>query len=434
MTSFPSIFGSFVQSVAGSTRAAGNASPVIFGARLAPMTAAIGNIRDAFVPSVPAARNTYLPPSKIQQNITKPNPNSQASLLHDVRNIYLQVSKIQQDRLQQNTQQQYQASHATNVHSVAVPSISCMKELLQGGTTSYIWQHDSRKLSANHILGVTQDALHATSGRGDTAIPELGGMILRDLDGNIIQPGEYGRPFDPHTALEGHDILDRLFPSLYRGEVPKRAVDDYGYWFVPPSGALKFEAGQDGIATLMYSEIHGHILTAEDYSGLDGLTLEERDVFYAEVQKIFDQNGIARNARGEVFQLHAAHPPDLPKPTVGCDGLPLPPDFVWTPFPGGWSWDGLSSVADQAAYQNVRQELIDNSTLHALFEKAEGVRNKTIADDTLAQQYSIRVTDNDGNRLANDRIIVEAKNGNQVEMSVEQFSQMSRLEITALLW
>ena len=32
---------------------------------------------------------------------------------------------------------------------------------------------------------------------------------------------------------------------------------------------------------------------------------------------------------------------------------------------------------------------------------------------------------------AADRIIVEAKNGNQIEMSVEQFSQMSRLESTA---
>jgi len=52
---------------------------------------------------------------------------------------------------------------------------------------------------------------------------------------------------------------------------------------------------------------------------------------------------------------------------------------------------------------------------------------------SMAQQYSIRVTDNDGNRLANDRIIVEARNGNQVEMSVEQFSNMSRLDITRLL-
>ncbi|MDR0327545.1 MAG: hypothetical protein LBI05_04535 [Planctomycetaceae bacterium] len=56
-----------------------------------------------------------------------------------------------------------------------------------------------------------------------------------------------------------------------------------------------------------------------------------------------------------------------------------------------------------------------------------------IADDTLAKQYSILVTDSAGNRLANDRIIVAAKNGNQIEMSVDQFSKMSRLEITKLL-
>jgi hypothetical protein len=76
---------------------------------------------------------------------------------------------------------------------------------------------------------------------------------------------------------------------------------------------------------------------------------------------------------------------------------------------------------------------VGNSILQALFEKADGVRNGTTADDTLAQQYSIRVTDNEGNRLANDRIIVEARNGNQIEMSVEQFTNMSRLEITTLL-
>jgi len=44
----------------------------------------------------------------------------------------------------------------------------------------------------------------------------------------------------------------------------------------------------------------------------------------------------------------------------------------------------------------------------------------------LAQQYSIRVTDNAGKRLADDHIIVEARNGNQVEMSVDQFAKMSR--------
>jgi hypothetical protein len=40
---------------------------------------------------------------------------------------------------------------------------------------------------------------------------------------------------------------------------------------------------------------------------------------------------------------------------------------------------------------------------------------------------------NNGNCLANDRIIVAAKNGNQVAMSVEEFSKMSRLDVTKLL-
>jgi len=146
---------------------------------------------------------------------------------------------------------------------------------------------------------------------------------------------------------------------------------------------------------------------------------------------------VQQDARKESYRLMPAAPADTPRPTVGCDGQPLPADFVWTPFPGGWTWGGgtewIDPPVDRDTLHKVQDEILENSTLRTLFEKADNVRNGVIADDTLAQQYSIRVTDNDGNRLANDRIIVEARNGNQVEMSVEQFSNMSRLDITKLL-
>jgi hypothetical protein len=78
-------------------------------------------------------------------------------------------------------------------------------------------------------------------------------------------------------------------------------------------------------------------------------------------------------------------------------------------------------------------EALPEQSADNVVDEADEVEKGLIPDDTLAQQYSILVTDKDGNRLANDQIIVAARNGNQVEMSVEQFAKMSRLEITKLL-
>jgi len=144
------------------------------------------------------------------------------------------------------------------------------------------------------------------------------------------------------------------------------------------------------------------------------------DQFDSDLATLADS--VKLDARKETYQLQSLLSENAAASTTDCDGQPLS---------GGWLWSN-SSIA-QRTIRQIQEELLANSTLHSLFDKAAKVRNGVIADDTLAQNYSIRVTDNEGNRLANDRIIVEALNGNQVQMSVEQFSNMSRLEITALL-
>jgi len=298
---------------------------------------------------------------------------------------------------------------------------------------------------------------------------ETGAMILRDRNGNVVtsderrevsvwdhlragrrdeffeeleaNPGSIWR-FDfgeePNRDFAGHDILNAIFPKVYQSVTSRiHVTDEYGYTFHVPAFVPNENFTTWSIGTHDQNGEPLDTIVSMDKSGLGGLTLEERDLFFAEVQKIFDQNGVQADARKESYLLLPATPKDMPQPIVGCNGQPLPEDFVWTPFPGGWQWGGgidwIDAPFDRTTLLNVQDEILGNSVLRSLFEKAENVRTGVIADDTLAQQYLIRVMDDNGNRLANDRIIVEARNGNQIEMSVEQFSNMSRLDITKLL-
>jgi hypothetical protein len=141
------------------------------------------------------------------------------------------------------------------------------------------------------------------------------------------------------------------------------------------------------------------------------------------------------NAREESFGYTST---DVP----GCD----------TEFArGGWGWGDqfLSTIQngtteERAAmkaefgmtpnvFKAIQEDMYDNATIRRLFEKSESVRKGEMADDTLAQKYSIRVTDFEGNALAKDRLIVEAKNGNHVEMSVSDFAKLDRRAIAEML-
>jgi len=463
MAGLPIISNSFAFSVTNSVRGAGTVLPKMFGALVSTITSSTRNIKDEYVQSVSvSARNTYLAQQKALnkgvQTVTSPIPNSQPQN-SDARNVYLQANKAQQDQ-----KTDIQNSQFTNFD---ISKFGPLREIeIKSGRTGGFFLRAEPPADTS----VVDETVNEPASSGGTITlfcdcDETGALILRDADGNALptehrestvwnsafktDKQEFYRQLEANPGLiwrfdmegankiyEGHDILNALSPKVYQNVAsPKQIVDEYGYTFHVPAYGPNENYTVWGITTEggnLSNTIHSVDRSGDSY-GLYGLTLEERDIFYAEVQKIFDQNGVQLDARKEYYRLLPSAPQDMPKPTVGCDGQPLPKDHVWTPFPGGWSWGGIDSPVDQTTVQTIKDAIIENSTLRALFEKAGKVRSGEIADDTLAQQYSIRVTDNEGNHLANDRIIIAVKNGNQVEMSVDQFSQMSRLDITKLL-
>jgi hypothetical protein len=465
MTGLSFISGRFAYSAANSMRAGGSVAPKMFGISSSSIASPVRNVRDVYVPSLSiSVQSTYPQPKKALQNVQNQMPNSQshykANKVPQNQNGVLKAQSFILPDINEKNKAFEQSMAERGYGVVHTPGLPI--KWADPWSRSTDVPHDVVDDAVNN----TENILHLRLEHD----PETGLTTLWNSDGNIIQSdiiphahnkagiwGMFGNPdfkqafyeqleknpglvwrFDigeegeSNKAYEGHDILNAIFPHVYDSVTSmKQVTDGYGYTFDVPA----WQPGADFNGWGSHCQVGQRYdtITSIDLSGLDGLTLEERDKFYTEVQKIFDKNGVQADARKESYRFHAAAPKDMPKPTVGCNGQPLPKDYDWTPFPGGWSWGGTDSPIDQAAVQKVQDEIFANSTLHALFEKAAGVRNGTIADDTLAQQYSILVTDSEGNRLANDRIIVAARNGNQVEMSVDQFSKMSRLDITKLL-
>ena len=413
----------------------------------------IRNARDVYVTSAPnSSRNTYLPPTsnKGLQNTQNQVSSSQFRLPEvptapSVELTYWTIDgKLTAAQYAEYTPREFKWADPWERHdssqAIAEANFDNSGAIVDmhlvydetGAFTAY--DRDGNVLTTDERREVTVWD-HLRAGRKQEFFEELEanpGLVWRFDNG------------DANKDFAGHDILNAIFPKVYESVHSLEMVtDEYGYTFRIPA----YSPNENFTVWSMTTHIDGKPVntidsvdrrsTLGDGWGLYGLTLEERDLFYAEVQKIFDQNGVQFDARKESYYLLSAAPKDLPKPTVGCDGQPLPSDYVWTPFPGGWQWGGgmdwIDPPINRETIRNIQEEILDNSTLHSLFDKAAKVRSGEIADDTLAQQYSIRVTDNEGNRLANDRIIVEARNGNQVQMSVEQFSNMSRKEITALL-
>ncbi|MDR1385651.1 MAG: hypothetical protein LBJ67_17655 [Planctomycetaceae bacterium] len=263
-------------------------------------------------------------------------------------------------------------------------------------------------------------------------------LELRDLQGQLIEPVAIVK----HTTKEeravaiaanpsliwsfegenlvfkNHDILNAVFSQTFKSTDSQEAVvDSYGYTYsVPGSYESPLVSGNGSLnASIKVLVTEGqNTIESVDTTDLYGLTLQEREQFFAEWQKIFDQSGVQLDAEKQVYSFIPAG--------LGCGDKSSN---------GGW---GISlDLEDNITVNQIIKLRNDNPVLQKLFSKVEKIRNGEIADDTLAQQYSIRVTDNNGNRLVKNQIIIEAKNGNQIEMSVEQFKQLDRKAIAELL-
>jgi hypothetical protein len=477
MTALSLLSGRFAYSAASSVRAAGVVAPKMFGAALSPIASATRNIKDEYVPSAPVSvRNTYSPLTKrVQNTVTVQNTTPQVPAAQvsssDARNAYLLASKVQQN----------QSANASSAQSSAVAAPQWLQEMMNSdmpeglpfssNRTGGVRGGISLRAESSVVNSVVDETSNSLAGAFELFMKyddKTGAMTAYDRNGNVLDveykqstiwndvakdpnrrqefldmleenPGlawrfDLGDGESINKAYEGHDILNTIFPKVYQSVTAlvqgntDRVLDEYGYTYSVPA----WSSGGDFVAwsnSVYQDGRQQNMISSSQLRGFDYLTLEEHDVLYAEIQKIFDQFGVQLDARQEHYAFLQPTPEGYVP--VGCNGMPVPAD--WTPYPGGWQWVDIGSGIDKSIVQKVEDAMLTNTTIRSLYEKAEGVRNGSIADDTLAQNYSILVTDKDGNRLAQDRIIVAAKNGNQVEMSVDQFSQMSRLDITKLL-
>jgi hypothetical protein len=357
-----------------------------------------------------------------------------------------------------------------------MPSAAPVNHRMEG--TSFYFKNENtpeQPVASNTAVEIIVNNTADVLERRMNTVGEIGVNTITDLEGNVVKPDEglerqwwanvdeLREKLEQNPGLkwrfdvegsnkdyEGHDILNAILPKVYESATSLDNVyDEYGYTFamMPATAwglATVFTSSIDrsnGANTIgeptgkivtssnytHYDEDHNGFINSTSSTSLNFLTLEERDMFFTEMQKIFDQNGLKLDARKENYAFIESEI-GKPNPGYSCAG-----GGEWIPHPGSYRWLGGGANYDLTAIFTVEKQIQENSTLKSLYDKVDKVRKGEIADDTLAQQYSIRVTDNEGNRLANDRIIVEAKNGNQIEMSVKQFSEMSRMDITKLL-
>jgi hypothetical protein len=228
------------------------------------------------------------------------------------------------------------------------------------------------------------------------------------------------KPNQTSWRYRRHDILNGIFNQVFTDVNSLQPVtDEYDYQYVVPGYYEVAENMCFGLA--MSADENGNL--PQSIASVDtkiddfgGLTLEERDLFWSEVQKMLNRYGITFDARYEEYGYVSSDTP-------GCNTK-----FIEK---GTWTW--YNDTVDQLTLRAINKEIYDNEVISGLLTKNEKVLKGEIPDDTLAQQYSIRVTDKDGNALAKDQIIIESKNGNQLQMSVSDFVKLGRKEITAML-
>ena len=282
----------------------------------------------------------------------------------------------------------------------------------------------------------------------ETCTPEILQAESRRTEwyNNPMSRWEYAEGADD---FKGHDIMQSMLDEMEFHIGPSSPVsynqvaDEYGYVSQPPArisdNYMQFKPGGSGPIEARWSlldvkngrpmpgtewveyqyrtanptkpPIPENQIESKDWCNLTGLTLDERKSFLDEVQKIIDANGYGMNARQISYS------------SIG--GLPN------------------LQAADFAAFGELDRknggELIfmiaKDSNLMNLLAKSTAVRSGILPNTTQAQQYTIKVTDKDGNRLDDNQIIVVAGDGSgrELQISVDQYNELGRKGITELL-
>ncbi|MGL6196388.1 MAG: hypothetical protein ACRC2T_16350 [Thermoguttaceae bacterium] len=233
-------------------------------------------------------------------------------------------------------------------------------------------------------------------------------------------------------AFQGHEIMNSMLKEInFRPETGNSdgtrslpVIDEYGYNSQPPA-VIAEQPGSFIPMNIAYviderNEIHQvamksaplphNTIETKDWVNLPGLTLDERKTFLDGVQKLIDQNGYGLDARYLRYS-GAAEFPDINSAH----------EDIW-------------GRIDPATAVKLSKKITEEPNLVDLLQKSVDSRIGEGLYSPTTQEYSIKVTDSEGNRLANDEIIIISGNGQkQVQMSVKDYDNLDRKQITEML-
>ncbi|MGL6226784.1 MAG: hypothetical protein ACRC10_09190 [Thermoguttaceae bacterium] len=248
-------------------------------------------------------------------------------------------------------------------------------------------------------------------------------------------------------ALQGHDLFKSVAAKMVSGQ---SMVDDYGYTNLLPMrakespGSLPLAADAVRLrGTFTFSD--GRVLDYENMSweevqkrmnpsssgaeavsldsvGLYGLSLDERKSFLESVQQLIDKNGLELNARDLQYIAGNGSQENAVKGIVS---------EVVARFGNQFQSEQLASPLQQLS------DLISaDRGLVQLMQKSYNFTTGKSWDDIAKKdyEYTLKVVDNAGKRLAEDQLIIESGDGQkQLRLSVAEYQQLDRKAITELL-
>ncbi|MGL6194571.1 MAG: hypothetical protein ACRC2T_07075 [Thermoguttaceae bacterium] len=248
-------------------------------------------------------------------------------------------------------------------------------------------------------------------------------------------------------SLQGHDLFKNFAEKLVPG---LSMVDEYGYTNTLPAtakeppgslpiaadamrlrGTLTFSDGRVlDYDNMSWEEVQKHMTPSSskpeaasfDSVGLYGLSLDERKSFLDSVQQLIDKNGLELNARDLKYIGSNGSQDNAVKGIVSNVVASFGNQFQSEQFGGQ-----LQKLGDLISSDRSLVQLMQKSYDFTTGKSWDEIAKKD-------HEYTLKVVDNAGNRLANDQLFIESGNGQkQLQMSVEQFKQLDRLAITAML-
>jgi len=288
-----SISGSFAHSALGFSRIADGFSPKRFEGQFSPKASSERSIKDAFVPTGSVSvRNTYSLANKVLQHGKSHVPNPQAP----DKNAGNPIA----DALHGTAT--YEPPKGGGVPSAENPTVP-PPVVDDHNATATTAEPETEPMENNDATAPQTHSVYFVDEHGNKVFAESFTVadLIREWQAN---PGQLWMFEAENKAFEGHGILNTIFHKMYPSVTSSGPpmVDEYGYTFSVP-GMKRVTKMIDGFPEFMGwfggPFIEGqptNAINSVERSEFGGLTLEERDRFFAEAQKIFDKYGVKLDA------------------------------------------------------------------------------------------------------------------------------------------